>query len=87
MPKTNKIKGYFHDKTNYSYTVQLKDINFTKKIVKKSFVYRDDYLHTKTEAEFCANKLAEYLLNMRTKNDKSLKEYLDEIDFVDNSWI
>ena len=86
MPKVKNIKGYFHDKTNYSFTVQLKDINFTNKIIKKSFVYRDDYLHTKTEAEWCANNLAEHLLKMRNKKEKPLKEYLDNIIFEDKRW-
>jgi hypothetical protein len=86
MPKVNNVKGYYNDKKNYRYTVQIKDTNFTNKIIKKSFCYRDDYLHTKTEAELNANNLAEYLLEMRNKKEKSLKEYLDKIDFVDKSW-
>ena len=85
MPKVNNIKGYYNDKINYRYTVQLKD-KITNKIIKKSFCYRDDYLYTKEEAEKNANNLAKYLLEMRNKKIKPLKEYLNEIDFVDKSW-
>ena len=45
MPKVKNLKGYYHDVKNYRFTVQLKDTNFTNKIIKKSFCYKDDYLH------------------------------------------
>lgn len=86
MPKKTNLKSYYHDKINYRYTVQIKDIYFSNKVVKKSFCYRDDYLHTKLEAEYYADKLANYLLEMRNKKEKQLKEYLDEIEFVDKRW-
>lgn len=86
MPKKTNIKGYYHDKINYRYTVQLKDTNFTNKLIKKSFVYRDEYLYTKLEAEWYANNLANYLLINREYKKKPLKEYLNEIIFVDKSW-
>jgi hypothetical protein len=85
MPKVNNLKGYYDDKINYRFTVQIKD-KLTNKIIKKSFCYRDDYLNTKSEAEYNANNLAEYLLKMRNKKEKPLKEYLDKIDFIDNRW-
>jgi len=86
MPKVKNIKGYYNDETNYRYTVQIKDTYFTNKMIKKSFVYRDNYLHTKQEAEENAIKLSKYLLNMRSKKNVSLKYYLNKIDFIDNSW-
>ena len=87
MPKKTNIKGYYNDKTNYSFTVAIKDLYFTKKVIKKTFVYRDDYLYTKEEAEENAIKLANHLLKNREYKEKPLKEYLDEITFVDKSWI
>tara|TARA_R110002072_G_scaffold2321_1_gene19353 strand:- start:4297 stop:4560 length:264 start_codon:yes stop_codon:yes gene_type:complete len=86
MPKVNNIKGYYNDKTNYRYTLAIRDTYFTNKIVNKSFCYRDDYLHTKLEAECYVSKLANYLLEMRDKKEAPLKTYLDKIEFVDNSW-
>ena len=86
MPKVNNIKGYYNDKINYRYTVQIKD-KLTNKLIKKSFCYRNDYLYTKSEAEENAIKLANHLLKMRNKKEKPLKEYLNEIDFVDKRWV
>jgi len=86
MPKVKNLKGYYHDKINYRYTVQLKDNNFTNKTIKKSFCYKDDYLHTQLEAEWWANNLAEHLLQMRLTKEKPLKEYLNNIIFEDKRW-
>lgn len=86
MPKVKNIKGYYEDVTNYRFTVSIKDAHFTNKIIKKSFCYKDDYLHTKLEAEYNADKLAKYLLDMRSKKEASLITYLNNIEFVDNSW-
>ena len=86
MPKVNNIKGYYHDKNNYRFTMSISDKYFTKKTLKKSFCYRDDYLHTQLEAEWCANNLAQHLLQMRLTKEKPLKEYLDNIIFEDKRW-
>ena len=86
MPKVKNIKGYYEDKINYRFSVSIKDTHFTKKFIKKSFCFKDDYLHTKLEAEYNADKLAKYLLDMRVKKDKSLITYLNNMEFADNSW-
>jgi hypothetical protein len=87
MPKVNNLKGYYCDKINYRYSVVINDKYFTKKLIKKSFVYRDDYLYTKTEAEYNAIKLATYLLKMREEKKQSLTIFFKKIHFKDNRWI
>lgn len=81
-----KINGYYNDKTNYRYTVSIRDKYFTNKIIRKSFCYRDNYCYTKLEAECYAIKLAKYLLEIREYKEKPLKEYLNDITFIDHSW-
>jgi hypothetical protein len=86
MPKIKNIKGFYEDKINYRFTVSLKDKHFTNKIIKKSFCYKDDYLHTKIQAEYYADKLAKYLLEMRSNNEAPLITYLNKIEVIDNRW-
>ena len=83
--KINNIIGYYDDKTNYRFVVSIRDKYFTKTIVKKYFVYRDDYLYTKEQAEENSKILATYLLEMQKKQEYPLKTYLNNMIFENNS--
>lgn len=61
----NGRKYYYDDKRHHQFVVQIKDVYFTGKMIKKGFCYKDDYIFTREEAEKNAKSLAEYLYSYR----------------------
>jgi len=63
--RTRTGRYYYDDKINQQWVVQIIDLYFTKKTIKKTFSYKDDFYYTKQEAEKHAKNLAKYLSEYR----------------------